>query len=101
MIVEHCEMLVGGRRERGYTTNVDKVECHSLLALLCVVFSIPLILMERRWGMKWRGEREERLKFKVERGTKGEERTANRTEQNEDEILHRSWSPGTSDHVHR
>ena len=38
---------------------------YSLLALLCVFLSIPLILTEIRWGMKWRGEREERQKTKL------------------------------------
>ena len=37
MIVEHCEMLVGGRRERGYTTNVDKVECRVDIQFTCFI----------------------------------------------------------------
>ena len=37
---------------------------YTLLALLCSATSTPLILAERRWGMKWRGEREEKLRKK-------------------------------------
>jgi hypothetical protein len=33
---------------------------YTLLALLAVIFSIPAILAERKWGMKWRREREEK-----------------------------------------
>jgi hypothetical protein len=33
---------------------------YTLLALLAVVFSTPAILAERKWGMKWRREREEK-----------------------------------------
>lgn len=38
-----------------------------LLALLAVVFSIPAILAERKWGMTWRREREEKAQKKRER----------------------------------
>lgn len=38
-----------------------------LLALLAVVFSIPAIWAERKWGMKWRREREEKAQKKRER----------------------------------
>ena len=29
--------------------------------LLAVIFSVPITLAERRWGMEWRRAREERL----------------------------------------
>jgi hypothetical protein len=40
---------------------------YTVLALITVVFSVPAILAERRWGMKWRQEREERARMKKER----------------------------------
>jgi len=68
---------------------------YTLLALLCCVISIPLILVERRWGMKWRGEREEKLRKKK----LAKEQAAEHVEEAEVPV-HRSWSQGTSDHVH-
>lgn len=37
---------------------------YTLLALLSCICSIPLMLAEIRWGMKWRREREQRLRKK-------------------------------------
>ena len=40
---------------------------YTLLAGLCFCTTLPLILVERRWGMKWRREREEKLQRKKEK----------------------------------
>ena len=75
---------------------------YTLLALLCCVISIPLILVERRWGMKWRGEREEKLRKKKLAKEQAAEHVeeAESTEVEETKVpVRRSWSQGTSDHV--
>lgn len=40
---------------------------YTVLALITVVFSVPAILAERRWGMQWRQAREERAQMRKER----------------------------------
>ena len=40
---------------------------YTVLALILVVVSIPAILSEIRWGMKWRQIREGKLQMKQER----------------------------------
>jgi hypothetical protein len=74
---------------------------YTVLALLCCVTSIPLILAETRWGMKWRGEREEKLRKKMLAKQAADVEEAEGTEVEQTDIpVHRSWSQGTSDDVH-
>lgn len=40
---------------------------YTLLALLSIVCSVPVIVAERRWGMKWRRQREEKREQKKRR----------------------------------
>lgn len=67
---------------------------YTLLACLCCVCSIPLILAERRWGMKWRREREQKLqKKKLPQQAE--------MEQIEEHVRARRLRlQGSSDHVH-
>jgi hypothetical protein len=48
-----------GRLNAGWTFTV--------LAIITFVVSVPAVLAERRWGMKWRQAREQRLQMKTER----------------------------------
>jgi len=67
---------------------------YTLLACLCCVCSIPLILAERRWGMKWRREREQKLqKKKLRRQAEMDQNEA------QDVEVRLSSLPGTSDNV--
>ena len=62
-----------------------------------MVVSTPLVLAERKRGMKWRREREERLKKKKQQYI---EAPAAEAEAEHNLEVIRSWSQGTSDHVH-
>jgi hypothetical protein len=46
---------------------------YTLLMLLAVIFSVPITLAERRWGMEWRRAREERLQRARVREQKAED----------------------------
>jgi hypothetical protein len=48
-----------GRLNAGWT--------YTILAIITFVVSVPAILAERRWGMKWRQAREKKLQMKKER----------------------------------
>jgi hypothetical protein len=81
---------------------------YTLLAILCVILSTPLVLGEQRWGAKWRREREDRLaKKKAESEKKAQgnaapaaelEETIPETAEEELPQATRLWS-GSSDHV--
>jgi hypothetical protein len=80
---------------------------YTLLAILCVILSAPLVLGEQRWGAKWRREREDKLaKKKAENEKRARanaippevEETAPPTKEEELPQATRLWS-GSSDHV--
>jgi hypothetical protein len=46
---------------------------YTLLTLLGIIVSVPVVTAERRWGMKWRKQREEKLAEKRRRQLEEEE----------------------------